>query len=310
MKLRCGVTGMIRSRAHSLISSSLLVLPLVASLGCDELTVRSFAGATMQFTISVPGATPVGTHLEVWARDSNNSILRIEPFYDQNAYKTAPGLIVRQAISATSPCMTDANGNLLTDAAAYPGPVKFGNITQSPEQQAQQVQQRIAQLNPSGGRPLMAILPWDPLCDADGSNCHSQAEVVVPDGSSPADRKAICDGFRGSPLFYVPNPLQITAPLHGAVYGFADFTTLQPPTNYNGFRLDTPVSLKGLQEIFLTVEGDNVDPNKRGPLYLASTRVQGGVGVLQFTLINPADQNGASGAVAVYTDLDEDPVQF
>src|SRR5262249_184161 len=105
MKPRCGVTGMIRSLARSVISSSLLVLPLVPSLGCDELTVRSFSGATLQFTISVPGATPAGTHLEVWARDSSNSILRLAPFYDQNAYKTTPGLIVRQAISLDSPCM-------------------------------------------------------------------------------------------------------------------------------------------------------------------------------------------------------------
>jgi len=305
---------MIRSLGRSLILSS-VVLPLVASLGCDELSVHSFAGATLQFTISVPNTnppgTPVGTHLEVWARNAHNDIIRLEPFYDQNAYKTTPGLIVRRAITADDPCMTDANGNSLTSAEAYPGPVKFGSVTQSPEQQAQQVQQRIAQLNPTGMAPLLAILPWDKICDPPESdnNCHSQ-DPTVPATESAAERKASCDALRQSPLFYVPNPLQITAPLHGAVYGFADFTTLQPPTNYNGFRLDTAVNLKGLQEIFLTVEGDNVNPKARGPLYLVSTRVAGGVGVLQFQLLNPTDPNGASGAVAVYTDLDEDPVQF
>jgi hypothetical protein len=303
---------MIRSPAASLLSSLLLV-PLAASVGCDELSVHSFAGATMQFTIAVPDTTPpgtpVGSHLEVWARNANNDIIRLEPFYDQNAYKTTPGLIIRQAISATDPCMIDANGNLLTSPDAYPTSVKFGTVTQTPEQQAQQVQQRIAQLSPAGVAPLLAILPWDKQCDA-GGNCVSVTPPTIADDVSPAERKARCDEYRLNELAYVPNPLQITAPLHGSVYGFANFTTVQPPTNYNGFRLDTTVSLKGLQEIFLTVEDDSVDPANRGPLYLASTQVNGGVGVLQFQLNNPTDPNGASGAVAVYTDLDEDPVQF
>ncbi len=302
---------MIRSLLLRTLVSSSLLLPLVATLGCDELSVHSFAGATLQFTIAVPGTTPAGQHLEVWARNANNDIIRLDPFYDQNAYKTTPGLVIRQAISATDPCMTDDKGNLLTSADAYPGPVKSGTVTQSPDQQAQQVQQRIAQLN-QGGLSLNAILPWDRVCTNpdDNNSCVSNAPPMVPMDPTPEQRKAACDVYRASELAYVPNPLQITAPLHGAVYGFANFTTSQPPTNYNGFRLDTKVSLKGLQEIFFTIEDDSVDATMRGPLYLVSKRVPGGVDVLQFQLTDPTNSNGASGAVAVYTDLDEDPVQF
>jgi hypothetical protein len=303
---------MIRSLLRTLVLASLL-LPLAATLGCDQLSVHSFAGATLQFTLSAPAITPAGQHLEVWARNANNDIIRIEPFYDQNAYLTTPGLIIRTAISPDDPCMTDDKGNLLTSADAYPGPVKFGSVTQSPAQQAQQIQQRIAQLNPMGMPALKAVLPWDHVCSdpKDPKSCVTNTPAMVPMNPTPEQRKAACDVYRGSDLAYVPNPLQITAPLHGAVYGFTDFLTMTPPTNYNGFRLDTKVSLKGLQEIFFTIEGDTVDATMRGPLYLVSKRVPGGVDVLQFQLSeDPTNPSGASGAVAVYTDLDQDPVQF
>src|SRR5262249_53545189 len=129
----------------------------------------------------------------------------------------------------------------------------------------------------------------------------------------------MCNGFKTASEMacgnvkgcgYIPNPLQITAPLHGYVFGFPAFFSIVPPTNYDGFRIDTPVNLQGVQEIFFTLEGDNVDPNNRGPLFLTSKRVPGGNDIIQFDLTH-ADPNGtATGAAALYVDLDQDPVQF
>jgi hypothetical protein len=271
---------------------------LLASAGCDALTVRSFSGSVLQMTLEGAPVTPAGTHLEIWARDQYNDILRLKPFFDEANYKTKEGLMIRQAISPDDPCMTDDKGNLLTTAAAYPTSVSFGGVTQTPEQQAQQRVLRIKQLNPAGMPPLLAVLPWD----------DTPVPTVAPTATA-AERKAACDNYRRSETAYVPNPDQITAPLHGAVYGFVGFTTIVPPTNYDGVRLDTPTGLKGLKEVFLTMEGANVDPNNRGPLYIVSKPVPGGRDVLQFQLV-PGQPDGPSGALAVYTNLDEDPVQF
>src|SRR5437764_1700068 len=115
-----------RGWARTLALTSLL--PLLASLGCDTLTVRSFAGAVMQFTISGVTAqtlTPA-QHLELWARTQYDDIVRIEGYYDLANGKSSPGLMIRQAISLKDPCMIDGyyfadnpNGNLLTSPAAY-----------------------------------------------------------------------------------------------------------------------------------------------------------------------------------------------
>jgi hypothetical protein len=280
-----------------------LLLPLVASSGCDALSVRSYAGAILQFTLEGANQTKTGTHLELWARNENNDIIRVNPFYDENAYKSSFGLMIRQAISLDSPCMTDDAGHPLTTPEAYPTSVSYGGITQTPDEQAVQIQQRIRQLTPVGMPPLLAVVPYD-----------NNPEPVIAATATAEQRKAACDAYRAaSDNTYIPNPQQITAPLHGAVYGFVGFQTLQPPTNYDGFRLDTPVSLKGLQEVFMTIEANDnsidMHPDMRGPLYLTSNRVQGGREVLQFQLV-PAQPDGPSGAVAVYVNLDEDPVQF
>jgi hypothetical protein len=254
----------------------------------------------LQMTLEGAQVTPRGTHLEIWARDQYNDIIRLQPFYDESVNAITPGLMIRQAISPTDPCMTDDKGNLLTTAAAYPTTISYSGVTQTPAQQAQQRVLRIDQLNPKGGAPLLAVLPWD-----------EHVEPTVDPNAAAADRKAACDAYRNvqPPTTYIPNPDQITAPLHGTVYGFVGFTTIQPPTNYDGIRLDTPVNLKGVQEIFLTTEGTTVDPNNRGPLYVTSKVVPGGRDILQFQLI-AAQPDGPSGALAVYTNLDEDPVQF
>lgn len=287
-----------RGRAGTLASLSLL--PLVAlSVGCDALTARPFAGAIVQGTFAGMGETPAGQHLELWARDQYNDIIRINPFYKEADYKTSYGLMIRKAITLDDPCMIDDKGNLLTTAAAYPSSVTVAGVTQTPAEQAQQIVDRINQLNPPTG-PLLAVLPYDPT-----------PPPTIPANATPDERLMACQMYTSaSDLTYVPNPYQITAPAHGTVYGFVGFVSLTPPANYDGYRLDTPVSLKGLQELFYTVEGPNVDPLNRGPLFMTSTLTPGGRDVLHFDLVH-ADPNGtASGTATVYTNLDEDPVQF
>ena len=81
-----------RGWARTLALASLL--PLAASLGCDALTVRSFAGTVMQFTFDGISAqtVPAGKHLELWARTQYDDIVRIEPATTNlTAGKTATG---------------------------------------------------------------------------------------------------------------------------------------------------------------------------------------------------------------------------
>lgn len=284
-------------RARLLVLSSLL--PLLGSAGCDALTVRSFAGTIMQFTMANVGITPAGQHLELWARDQYNDIIRVNPFYDLPNGLAAPGLMIRQAISLDDPCLIDAKGNLLTTAAAYPTTTTVAGVTQTPEQQAQQVRDRISQLSPPGQAPLLAVLPYD-----------ATPPPTVPKTASAAERKMACDAYRGaSDRTYIGNPV-VTAPTHGFIYGFVRFVTTLPPVNYDGFRLDTPVGLKGVQEIFFTIEGNTVDANNRGPLFLISTQTPGGRDVVHFDLIHADPLGQASGAAALYVNLDQDPVQF
>ena len=277
---------------------ALLVVPLLPSLGCDALTVRPFAGTVSQLTLSGAQVTPPGQHIELWARDQYNDIIRLNPYYDETNALTTPGIMIRVAMPLDSPCMIDAKGNLLTSAAAYPTSVTIGGVTSTPDEQAAAVVQRINQLNPSAPGPLLAIIPWDTTPD-----------VVVAPNATPDERLAACTAYeKASPNTYVPNPLQVTAPLHGSVYGFVSFSTNVPPANYDGYRLDMPVSLKGIQELFFTIEGNSVDPNARGPLYLVSTRTPGGNDAVHFDLTPPPGSMATvAGTAALFVNLDQAP---
>ncbi len=303
------------SRAWARVLGVSAFLPLFASLGCDALTVRSFAGTVMQFTFSSVTAQsiPANQHLELWARTQYDDIVRVDGYTDLANGVTANGLMVRQAISLDDPCMIDGYylpnaprtaGNLLTTPAAFPSSTSAGGVTQTPEQQAQQVIDRINQLagNPSiqTGGPLLAVMPYDP-----------NQPPAVPATATSEERRTACDAYiDNDPLAYIPNPFQITAPLHGVVYGFVRFISTTPPTNYDGFRIDTPLNLKGVQELFLTAENDTVDPKNRGPLFMTSQLTQGGNDVVHFNLIHADPAGTASGTAALLVDLDQDPVQF
>ena len=190
----------------------------------------------------------------------------------------------------------------MTSPAAYPSATTAGGVTQDPTEQAQQVIDRIHQLTDNTtivtGGPLLAVLPYT-----------ASVPPTIPDTASPQDRKAACDAYIMDPLAYVPNPYQLTAPLHGNIYGFIRFISNVPAANYDGFRIDSPLKLQGVQEIFFTIEGDTVDPANRGPLFLTSTRTQGGIDIVHFELAQP-DGGAATGTAALEVDLDNDPVQF
>ena len=162
---------------------------------------------------------------------------------------------------------------------------------QTPQEQAQQVIDRItsSRARATGG-PLLAVLPFDPTPAA----AHSRVGDARRAARRPATRTYTGDaGFRIGCLTYVGNPYQVTAPLHGTVYGFVDFASLVPPANYDGFRIDTPINLKGVQEIFFTVEGDTVDPLNRGPLFLTSKLTPGGRDVVHFDLVHRRSDGAA-----------------
>ncbi|HEX6835925.1 MAG TPA: hypothetical protein VF334_05095 [Polyangia bacterium] len=300
-----------RGWTRSLLFASLL--PLVASAGCDALTVHSFAGTVMQFTFEGINAQtiPPNQHLELWARTQYDDIVRVPGYYDLTNGKSSPGIMIRQAISLTDPCMIDGyyfpnnnGGNLLSKPAAFATTISSGGVTQTPEQQAQEVIDRIDQLTTNvtiaSGGPLLAVLPFDPA-----------APPSLPDTATSDERRGACDAFTlNDPLAYAPNPFQLTAPLRGFIYGFVKFLSVTPPSDYDGFRIDTPINLKGVQEIFFTLEGNNVDPLNRGPLFLISKPVTNGIGVVHFDLVHADPKGTASGTAALEVDLDNDPVQF
>jgi hypothetical protein len=303
---------MSRGWARLLFFASLL--PLGTSFGCDALTVNAFSGAVISMTISAqrPDLTqpplPAGQHLEIWARNANNDIILIQAYYDEsnhcldtNGPCAWPGIMFVPAVDPNDPCLIDNNGNLLTTAAAYPGPVTINGVTQTPDQQAKQVIDRINQLNNHEGRTLFAVVPFD-------------GNAPQPPFDTPQDRLTACTNYRNlNPRTYIPNPYQITAPVHGQYFGSLTFISVNPPTDYDGIRIDTPMNLKGIQELIFTIE-DNKTFNpkagwlKHGPIYLDSVMVPGGRDIPHFTLVG--NGNGASGDVSVYTNLDEAPAQF
>ena len=99
-------------------------------------------------------------------------------------------------------------------------------------------------------------------------------------------------------------------PFYGFVYGFVNFTTMVPSTNYDGYRIDSSLNLCGVREIFFIVESAIVDPMNPGPLFLISKKTDEGIDIVHFDLSSPDPTTGISGTAALNTDLDEDPVQF
>ncbi len=307
-------------------ATAALVFVSVASLGGCDISAQPFAGTIAELSIAGAQPTPPGQHLELWARNKYGDIVRINTNNENHSNPAfpdgSPGYLIVNAITMSDPCLIDAHGNLLTTAAAYPSTTTINGIAQTPDQQAAQVRNRIAQVSSNAqcapflpapncgaqGSQLLAVVPFDPTprpvsCDAAG-----MPTGCIPGDADAATRLAACSAFTGaSPVTYVANPAQLTAPAHGQWFGAISFNTVTPPAAYDGIRLDSPVGgLDGIKELFMTVEGDTVDPANRGPTYLTGVPDQGGRDVVHFDLIGPS----ASGSAALYVDLANDPVQF
>jgi hypothetical protein len=306
---------------------------LLALAGCDSLTVHPYAGTIVQMTWSLSGdpTTPPDHHLELWTRDANNAIIRVDGAYTYNANQHCDacsannqtlyqyGLMIRPAVTFDDPCLIDNKGNLLVLPGAYQTKTVNG-VTQTPEQQAQQVKNRIAQVtstsvtcslpgctdllgNPQHGKQsstLFAVVPYTPT-----------GAVNIPADSPPSVRLAACQLYWKDPLAYTGNPGQLTAPVNGAAYGFLSYTTVSPPSGYDGIRIDSPSKLKGAQELWLTDETIDsnrsmVDPMNRGPIFLQGFQTPGGIDVQHFDLVGPT----GSGTAALEVNLDDDSVVF
>jgi hypothetical protein len=288
-----------------------LLAPLALSAGCNSLSVKAFVGTVVQMTFAGSAPTAPGTHLELWTRDANNGIIRVDGTYytytDPTTKKSTTvnpfGLMIRDAVVFDDPCLIDDKGNLLTTAAAYKT-LKVAGITETPDEQAQTVKNRVAQITSTavGGMEsanLLAVTPYDetPLPQVDPA-------------ASAADRLTACKTYWAtSPFAYTGNPAQITAAVHGEVYGFVGYTTTTPPAGYDGIRIDSPTTLNGAQELWLSLESvplANVDPANQGPVYLEGKPDQGGNGVIHFDLTGPT----ASGTAALEVNLDDTSVSF
>jgi hypothetical protein len=196
--------------------------------------------------------------------------------------------------------MIDSRGNLLTSASAYTT-VTIGGTMQTPDEQAQQIVNRIAQLTSmaQGGREpstLYAVVPFD----------ATPPPTQLPLDTPANIRLAACKQYWASPTAYTGNPAQVTAPINGAAYGFVAYNTTSPPAGYDGIRLDSPTNLDTVQELWLTVEGDQVDPLNRGPVFMDSVMTKGGNDVVHFVLTG----SSVSGTAAVEIHFDDNSVLF
>lgn len=304
--------------------AGLALFGLLTGTACD-ITVRPFAGAIITMSLQGAKALPAGSHFELWARTRTDDIARINGTYlfEDKRLRQRPqstlhpyGFVTRRAIDYNDPCLIDDKGNLITTAAAYPTEVTVAGVTQSPEEQAAQVRNRIGQVTArtncddaipkncghesetGAGGDLFIVVPWD---------ARNAQRPVLPFDTPAADRLAACRAYWAASEFaYTPNPAQLTDPLHGQVYGTLSFTTVTPVQGFDGLRIDTPVGLNGIRELFITLEDDTVEPLNRGPLFLQGYPDMSGNGTVHFTLRG----SNASGTAALYVDLDNDPVQF
>jgi hypothetical protein len=305
------------------------------ALGGCNLTVHSFAGAVISMTLAGAPVTPAGQHYELWARNGNDDVIRLpgivevqDPRDPRTSERLLPyGFFIRPAMTMDDPCMIDGLGNLLVTANAYPAPTDFAGVSQSPDEQAEAVRSHIADITAtsscdgSGEDPryhcgrqastVLGLFPYEIVTDAGLATMIAPTMPPVPFAAAAADRLAACQSYWANPLAYTPNPLQLSAPAHGAVWGYVTYVTLSPPAGYQSIRIDVPVDLRGLRELFITVEPDQVDPLHRGPVLLDGTPQVGGQGVVHFELQPPPGAAvPVAGSATVYTDLAQAPDLF
>ena len=134
-------------------------------------------------------------------------------------------LMIRQAISLNDPCMIDGTPSATTRTATCSPrrpPIRRDHRRRRDADRPSSRRSRSSTASTSSRRaraaPLLAVLPYDPTSAA----------------GRPGQRRRRTSGARvrrllrprsettAEPLTYVANPLQITAPPHGYVYGFVE----------------------------------------------------------------------------------------
>jgi hypothetical protein len=326
-----------QARETGLISSMLwrVVVPLclaLATAACDHFVVSDFAGSRLVLTIHGASATPAGQHLELWARTDdglgNDLVTRLlfevppDLSIGQTGYSAqASAYTIAQTVDINDPCMIDDNGNLLWKPEAQTG------SDADKMHQAMSVEQRIHQLTDLPASPLLALVSYD---DAAASERPQQkdpngAHYIAPDADAPTrlDRCKNVFWARSPHYAYTGNPNQLTAPVHGQLFGMLDFQNVapQPPQIVGGINIETRFGLHDLREIWFTqtpATVEMVDPKEldcaahpqscRGTLLLQGDAGTPNKGIYHFELSSPL--TGVSGSAAVYTRLDEDSVQF
>lgn len=255
----------------------------------------------------LPATTP-GDHLELWARDGEENIIRLNAG-PEVAYAIAP------VVSFTDPCAIDSQGNLIWTPAAQQD--CFGHpCADDAERQraAESIRLRMRQLVEFQA-PLLVFTRWD---DA------AAGRPVFDENLPAATRLAQCrDYWERSPSAYSGNPVQLTAPIHGTFLGALDFvSTTETAQLAGGIQFSTDYELRDVRELWLTettarvgeVDPDQVDCQAspttcRGPILVQGNRQMVGRGTVHFELAPPSGASG-SGSATIYTSLAEDPVQF
>lgn len=290
--------------------------------GCDALGVQSFTGSYIALDLTWPSPMLPGAdeHLELWAVSGAGQPVRVPA--DEFTAADFPGFDVRLGIDPNEPCLIDAQGRLLLGPAAdLPDP----DIShEAMVQRVRQVVPRTLPILPAGGVagktkvPLLALVRHD---ENPGPDFPLTKDNV--DKMAPADRLQRCRPFLCAPAdagcghgaYYVGNPLQLTKPVHGTLYGFFDFNTIGPdfqtadpasyvpPQDYGGIAISTRVSLHGIRGLRLTREKERRPGQPGTPVALGVPSTDSGRGAARFVLLLPGTQT-VLGFASVLTDLD------
>jgi hypothetical protein len=270
--------------------------------------VPAFRGTRIAMTLNNLSPTPAGRHLELWARDGEENIVRLAAGPGV-AYAIAP------VVSFTDPCAIDNQGNLIWTPAAQQDCFGHPCVDDAERQRAAEaIQLRMRQLVEFQA-PLLVFTRWDD--DAAGRPAFDRD---LPAAARLAQCRAYWDP---SPSAYSGNPIQLTAPIHGAFLGALDFvSTSETAQLAGGIQFSTDYELRDVRELWLTetparvtdVDPDQVDCQAspatcRGQILVQGNRQAIGRGTVHFELSAPAGASGG-GSATIYTSLADDPVQF
>lgn len=312
-----------------------IALCVSAASGCDHFRVEPFHGSKILMTLSGLPTTAPGHHVELWARESPDGSLEHQ-YIDRllaadgsrrpdghpcgkdetcvpAAYAIAPAVAFSgsgESFQLTDGCMIDAAGHLLWQPEASP---REGDAPQG-ELGAKAVLRRIHQLTDGAASPLLALVSIDD---------HEGERPAVDESQPPAERLAACQKFWGaSPWAYSGNPFQLTAPVHGQMYGPLDFTSVDPPQILGGIAITSDWALHDAVELWLTDSAASIadlDPSEidcatradtcRGRVLLDGAASPGGRNAIHFELSSPSSAS-AGGSATIQVRLDEDAQPF